>query len=76
MNTICPCGCGQRMKKPMVRRSSQKYKSYTLPIVRQVFPTLIASEFVSVQPMSGPTGLSFPMDYKTTTSSNNNNNTI
>jgi len=35
-----------------------------LPQAQQVFPSLIASEIVSVQPMSLPTGILFYLDYQ------------
>jgi hypothetical protein len=35
-----------------------------LPIIRSVMPSISASEFVSVQPMSLPAGAVFYMDYK------------
>lgn len=34
------------------------------PIVKRVFPSLNASELVSVQPMSLPSGLLFYLDYQ------------
>lgn len=34
-----------------------------IPMMRRVFPELLASDLVSVQPMSGPTGLVFAMNY-------------
>ncbi len=36
-----------------------KFPKFAFPLVRAVFPNLIAHELVSVQPMSGPTGLVF-----------------
>ena len=35
-----------------------------IPMMRQSFPQLIASDIVGVQPMSGPVGLSFALRYK------------
>jgi hypothetical protein len=35
-----------------------------LPIVRRVFPNLIANNIVSVQPLAGPTGVIFYLKYK------------
>jgi hypothetical protein len=34
------------------------------PIIRRVFPNLIANDIISVQPMSLPSGLLFYMDYQ------------
>lgn len=37
--------------------------SFAFPVVRRVFPSLIANQIVSVQPMSMPSGLMFYNDY-------------
>lgn len=39
------------------------YDKVIFPLLRLVFPNLIAPEIVSVQPMNGPTGRVFYMDY-------------
>ena len=33
------------------------------PIVRRMFPGLIANDIITVQPMTGPTALTFYLDY-------------
>jgi hypothetical protein len=40
------------------------YTKYLFPILRRVFPNLIANSIVSVQPMSGPVGGVFTYEYK------------
>src|SRR6056297_1403762 len=35
-----------------------------LPIVRRVFPNLVANNLVSVQPLAGPTGVIFYLKYQ------------
>jgi len=40
-----------------------KFQKYAFPLVRAVWPNLIAHELVSVQPMQGPTGLVFYMKF-------------
>jgi Major capsid protein Gp23 len=40
------------------------YLKVTIPMIRRVFPELIANEICGVQPMSGPTGLAFAMRYR------------
>ena len=35
-----------------------------IPMIRRVFPELIAAEIVGVQPMSAPTGVAFALDAK------------
>ena len=39
------------------------YSSFSFPLVRRVFPELITTNAVSVQPMSAPSGLIFAMKY-------------
>lgn len=39
------------------------FDKFAFPIIRAVYPNLIANEIVSVQPMSGPTSLVFYLDY-------------
>lgn len=39
------------------------YANFALPIVRAVIPNLIAMDIVSVQPMLGPSGLVFYLDF-------------
>lgn len=34
-----------------------QFKQISVPLLRRIYPQLIASELVSVQPLSGPTGL-------------------
>jgi len=40
------------------------FTKYLFPILRRVFPNLIANQIVSVQPMSGPVGGIFTYEYK------------
>jgi hypothetical protein len=42
------------------------FTKLSFPLVRRVYPNLIANEIVSVQPMTGPTGALFYLDYKFT----------
>jgi hypothetical protein len=39
------------------------FQKYALPMVRAIFPELIANEIVSVQPMLGPVSLVFYLDF-------------
>ncbi len=40
------------------------FTKYIFPVLRRVFPNLIANEIVSVQPMTAPIGAVFFLDYK------------
>jgi hypothetical protein len=40
------------------------YTKYIFPVLRRVFPNLIANELVSIQPMTGPVGAVFFFEYK------------
>jgi hypothetical protein len=39
------------------------FPNIAIPIVNRVFPTLVAADIVAVQPMSGPSGMVFDMDF-------------
>ena len=41
-----------------------EYTKFIFPVIRSVFPNLIASQICSVQPMSAPVGAIFTMKYK------------
>jgi len=41
-----------------------EYTKYIFPVLRRVFPNLIANEVVSVQPMTAPVGAVFYFEYK------------
>jgi hypothetical protein len=40
------------------------YLKITVPLIRRIFPELIANDLVGVQPMSGPVGLAFAMRFR------------
>ena len=44
--------------------SSEEWNGVALPLVRRIFGEIFAKEFVSVQPMSLPSGLVFYLDFK------------
>lgn len=44
--------------------TSHGFRHLQFPIIRRIFPAMIANELVSVQPMSLPSGLLFHMDYR------------
>jgi hypothetical protein len=56
-------------KRPIVETLSKnqgppkKLTNFTFPVVRRVFPSLLAQEIVSVQPMTAPVGGVFYQDY-------------
>jgi hypothetical protein len=41
-----------------------RYEPVIIPIIRRVFPNLVAHEMVAVQPMNAPSGLAFAMRYR------------
>jgi len=41
----------------------QGFTTFAFPLIRRIFPNLIANELVSVQPMSMPTGMIFYLDF-------------
>jgi len=46
---------------------SEEWSGVALPLVRRIFGSIAAKEFVSVQPMNLPSGLIFYMDFKYST---------
>lgn len=40
------------------------FKRLSIPLVRRIYPQLIADKIVSVQPLTGPTGLAYYLRYK------------
>lgn len=41
-----------------------RYKQITIPLVRRIFPELLANQLVGVQAMSGPVGLAYAMRFR------------
>lgn len=39
------------------------FGSYAMPLVRRIFPELLAKQVVGVQPMTAPVGLAYAMRY-------------
>jgi hypothetical protein len=44
--------------------AGEQWAGVALPLVRKVFSQIVAQDFVSVQPMSLPSGLVFYLDFK------------
>lgn len=40
------------------------FQKYVFPVVRRLFPNLIMNEIATVQPMTGPSGAMFTLEYK------------
>ena len=51
---------------------SEEWAGVALPLVRRIFGSIAAKEFVSVQPMNLPSGLIFYMDFKYSTATDVN----
>ena len=45
-------------------KSKWSFSKFALPLIKRVFPSMIAQQFISVQPMTAPSGLIFFMDFK------------
>lgn len=41
-----------------------QFKRTSIPLIRQIYPSLIASNIVSVQPLSGPSALVYYLNYQ------------
>jgi hypothetical protein len=40
-----------------------RFRKYRSPVIKGVYPTLVAKDIISVQPMSGPPSVVFYTDY-------------
>jgi hypothetical protein len=45
-------------------RNIAEFKRISVPLVRRIYPQLIANKIVSVQPLQGPTGLMYYLRYR------------
>lgn len=52
------------LKEDTLATNAGQYTKYIFPVLRRVFPNLIANEIVSVQPMTAPVGAVFFFEYK------------
>ena len=53
--------------------AGENWAGVALPLVRRIFGEIVAKEFVSVQPMSLPSGLVFYLDFKYASGANSGN---
>jgi hypothetical protein len=51
------------------------FKRISIPLVRRIYPQLIANKIVSVQPLTGPTGLVYYLRHKYSSQQPINDNT-
>jgi hypothetical protein len=51
------------LKEATVSGDAGAFQKVILPVIRRVFPRLVAPELVGVQPMTGPTGLAIFLKY-------------
>jgi hypothetical protein len=49
---------------PSTFRGIGRYKRIAIPLVRRVFPELLANQLVGVQPMQGPVGLAYALRFR------------
>jgi hypothetical protein len=54
----------QQLTEDTLATNAGQYTKYIFPVLRRVFPNLIANEIVSVQPMTAPVGAVFFFEYK------------
>lgn len=55
---------GKMLREDTLTTNAGEYTKYIFPVLRRVFPNLIANEIVSVQPMTAPVGAVFFFEYK------------
>jgi hypothetical protein len=49
--------------KLLPKKVAGDFSKIIIPMIRRVYPELLTEEIVGVQPMSGPVGLAFAMNY-------------
>jgi hypothetical protein len=49
--------------KLLPKKVAGDFSKIMIPMIRRVYPELLIEEIVGVQPMSGPVGLAFAMNY-------------
>lgn len=54
----------RQLQEDTLAANAGAYTKYIFPVLRRVFPNLIANEVVSVQPMTAPVGAVFYFEYK------------
>lgn len=54
----------RQLNEDTLATNAGQYTKYIFPVLRRVFPNLIANEIVSVQPMTAPVGAVFFFEYK------------
>lgn len=54
----------RQLSEDTLAANAGSYTKYIFPVLRRVFPNLIANEIVSVQPMTAPVGAVFYFEYK------------
>jgi hypothetical protein len=54
----------RQLTEDTLATNAGQYTKYIFPVLRRVFPNLIANEVVSVQPMTAPVGAVFFFEYK------------
>ena len=54
----------RQLQEDTLSTNAGSYTKYIFPVLRRVFPNLIANELVSIQPMTGPVGAVFFFEYK------------
>jgi len=55
---------GKGLTEDTLSQNAGEYTKYIFPVLRRVFPNLIANEIVSVQPITGVVGAIFYFEYK------------
>lgn len=50
--------------EPIVEDGHIRFPMMKIPLIRRVYPSLIANKIVSVQPLTGPTALTYYLRFK------------
>ena len=53
-----------RLNEDTLSTNSGSFQKYIFPVVRRLFPNLVLNDIATVQPMTGPQGAMFTMEYR------------
>lgn len=57
-------GSDSRFIQERYEPEENQFKRISIPLVRRIYPQLIADKLVSVQPLTGPTGLAYYLRFR------------
>lgn len=69
LNKIVPCSFARKL----IGFYLTDFRRISLPLIKRIYPKLIAEQIVNAQPMTAPTGLIFYLRYRYSSNNENKN---